>query len=137
LNCRRADWRCRLNSRSAMYVCNTPLGHKKNFRCALLVNFRSATHICKNGNCTSVSGTPEVQLTSRAEFLQASFLIGPVLNPDYFLGYIFQVSQICLYLRRALLQFYFLHAFTSCELTLKIHIVPTEAQKNLKPIAVF
>ncbi len=93
---------------------------KKNFLCALLVNFRSATHICKNGNCTSVSGTPEVRWTFGAEFLQASSLIGPVLYHDYSIGYIFPVSQICLHLRCALLQFNFLHAFTSCEKTLKI-----------------
>ncbi len=88
LNCNRALRRCRLNSRSAMYICNAPPGRKKDFRCALLVNFRSATHICKNSNCTFVSGTPEVHWTSRAEFLQASSLIGPILNPDYFIGYI-------------------------------------------------
>jgi hypothetical protein len=43
-----------------LYICNAPPGHKKNFLCALLVNFRGATHMCKNGNCTSVFGTPEV-----------------------------------------------------------------------------
>jgi hypothetical protein len=34
--------RCRLNSR---YIGHAPLGCKMNFRCALLVNFRSATHM--------------------------------------------------------------------------------------------
>jgi hypothetical protein len=52
-----------------MSICNAPPGCKKNFRCALLVNFRSATHICKIGNCTSVSGTPEVHWTSGAELI--------------------------------------------------------------------
>ncbi len=39
------------------------------------------------------------------------------------------------HLRWALLQFNFLSVFTSCEQTLKIHIVPTEAQKNLDHLA--
>jgi hypothetical protein len=59
-----------------MFICNAPSGGKKNFWWALLVNFRSATHICKNGNCTSISGTPEVHWTSRAEFLEAFSLVG-------------------------------------------------------------
>jgi hypothetical protein len=42
-----------------------------------------------------------------------------------------------LHLLCALLQFNFLSVFTSCEKTLKIHIVPTEAQKNLKPPRVY
>jgi hypothetical protein len=42
-----------------------------------------------------------------------------------------------LHLRSALLQFNFLCVFTSCEQTLKIHIVPTEAQKNLKAPRVY
>jgi hypothetical protein len=42
-----------------------------------------------------------------------------------------------LHLRCALLQFNFLSVFPSCEQTLKIHIVLTEAQKNLKPPCVF
>ncbi len=62
-----------------MIKCNAPLGCKKNFWRALLVNFFSATLICKNCNCTSVSGTAGVQLTSGAEFLEASSLVGPVL----------------------------------------------------------
>ncbi len=62
-----------------MYISNAPSGRKKNFWCSLLVNFRSATHICKNRYCTSVSGTPEVHWTSRTEFLDASSLIGPFL----------------------------------------------------------
>ncbi len=62
-----------------MFICNAPPGHKKNFRCALLVNFRCATHICKNGNCTSVSGTSEVHWPSEAEYLEASSLVGTFL----------------------------------------------------------
>ncbi len=76
LNCNRALRRCRLDGWSAMFICNAPPGHKKNFRCALLVIFRSATHICKNSNCNSVSGTPEVHWTSGDEFLEASSLVG-------------------------------------------------------------
>jgi hypothetical protein len=37
-----------------------------------------------------------------------------------------------LHLQNALLQFTFHLVFTSCEETIKIHIVPMEAQKNLK-----
>ncbi len=37
LNCNRALQRCRLNSRSATYICNEPPGHKKNFRYSLRV----------------------------------------------------------------------------------------------------
>jgi hypothetical protein len=47
LNCNRALQRCRLNSRRARYICKAPPGRKMNFRCALTVNFRSATHKCK------------------------------------------------------------------------------------------
>jgi hypothetical protein len=49
LNCNRALRRCRFNSRSAKYIQYVmhPQDIKMNFRCALLVNFRSATHICK------------------------------------------------------------------------------------------
>jgi hypothetical protein len=42
-----------------------------------------------------------------------------------------------LHIRCALLQFNFLSVFTSCEQTLKIHIVPTEAQKNLNTPRVY
>ncbi len=42
-----------------------------------------------------------------------------------------------LHLWSALLQFNFLSGFISCEQTLKVHIVPTEAQKNLKPPRVY
>jgi hypothetical protein len=42
-----------------------------------------------------------------------------------------------LHLWSALLQFSFHSVFTSCEQTLKIHIVPTKAQKNLKPPCVY
>ncbi len=60
-------------------VCDAPPGSKKNFRCALLVNFRSAAYTCKNGNCTSVFGTLKVHWTSGTEFLEASSLIGAFL----------------------------------------------------------
>jgi hypothetical protein len=62
-----------------MIKCNAPLGCKKNFWRALLVNFFSATLICKNCNSTSLSGTAGVQWTSGAEFFEASSLVGPVL----------------------------------------------------------
>jgi hypothetical protein len=42
-----------------------------------------------------------------------------------------------LHLQSALLQLNFLSVFTSCELTLKIHIVPMEAKKNLKPPRIY
>jgi hypothetical protein len=42
-----------------------------------------------------------------------------------------------LHLWCALLQFNFFSVFTSCEQTLKIHIVPMKAQKNLKPPCVY
>jgi hypothetical protein len=42
-----------------------------------------------------------------------------------------------LHLWSAQLQFNFLFVVTSCEQTLKIHIVLTEAQKNLKPPRVY
>jgi hypothetical protein len=87
-----------------MSICNAPPGCEKNFRSALLVNFHSATHLCKNGNCTSVSGTPQVHFSGWSIF-----------NPDYLLACIFPVLQIFLHLRCALLQFNFLSAFTSCE----------------------
>ncbi len=59
-----------------------------------------------------------------------------IFKPAVFIGSIFPVLQIFLHLRYAPLQFNFLSDLT-CELILKINIVPTEAQKNLKPIAVF
>ncbi len=42
-----------------------------------------------------------------------------------------------LHLRCALLQVNFLSVFTYCKQILKIHIVPMEAQKNLKPPRVY
>jgi hypothetical protein len=67
-----------------MYIYNAPPGWKKNFRGALLVNFRS------DGNCTSVSGTPEVHWTSGAEFLKVSSLFGPFLILIIWLAVYFQ-----------------------------------------------
>jgi hypothetical protein len=102
LNCNRALRRCRLNSRSATYICNAPLEHKMNFRCALLVNFHSATHICKNGICTSISGTPGLtelpELNTPKPLLWlVQFLILIISLAEYF--------QLC----------NFLSVFTSCE----------------------
>jgi hypothetical protein len=56
-----------------------------------------------------------VHRTSGAEFLEASSMVGSFFNPDYFIGYIFPVSQIFLTLQCALLQFSFLSSFTSCD----------------------
>jgi hypothetical protein len=61
---------------------NLMLGHLMNLRGALLVNCHSATHICKDGNCTSLFGTPGIYGTAGAEYLAASSLVGPILNPD-------------------------------------------------------
>ncbi len=89
------------------------------------MNFRSARHggaitgftyVCGTTEVHN-QGTPEVLSTSRSALHMYMALRG-LLN---------------LHLRCALLQFNYLSVFTSCEQTLKIHIVPTEAQKNLKP----
>jgi hypothetical protein len=45
LNCNRALWNCRYNSRSATYICKAPPGRKMNLQGALIVNCCSATHI--------------------------------------------------------------------------------------------
>ncbi len=44
-----------------------------------IVAILTAPAVCKNGNCTSLSGTPEVHLTYGAEFLEASSLVGAFL----------------------------------------------------------
>jgi hypothetical protein len=69
--------KCRINSQSVqLYICNA-VGSKMNLRC-LLVQFRSATHICNNGNCISVSGTARVHRMFGAELFEASSLVGCV-----------------------------------------------------------
>jgi hypothetical protein len=88
-----------------MFICTAPPGHKKNFRCAMLVNFRSATHIYKNGNCTSVSGTLEVQRTSGAA-LEASSLVGAFLILIVSLD--FSAPRVCPIAVQFPLCFYFL-----------------------------
>jgi hypothetical protein len=55
------------------------------------------------------------------------------LRPGGALHMYMAIQLFNLHLRSVLLQFNFLSVFTSCEQTLKIHIVPMEAQKNLKP----
>jgi hypothetical protein len=57
-----------------------------NLQGALLEYPRSATHICKDGICTSVCGTPGVDCTTRAEYFAFSSLIGAFLHPDDFIG---------------------------------------------------
>ncbi len=86
LNCNRPLKRCRLKSQSASYIDNAPPGCKMNLWCALLVNFYSDTHMCKNCKCISVSGAPGVHLMSGAEFLKASSLVSPILKPDHLIG---------------------------------------------------
>jgi hypothetical protein len=59
------------------------------------------------------------------------------LRPGGALHMYMALRLFILHLRFALLQFNFLSVFTSCEQTLNIHFVPTEAQKNLKPPRVY
>jgi hypothetical protein len=67
-----------------LYICNA-VGSKMNFR-SLLVQFCCATHICNNGNCTSIYGTPRVHRMFGAEFFEASSLVCWVFNPEHFIG---------------------------------------------------
>jgi hypothetical protein len=53
-----------------------------NLQGALIVNCCSATHIWKEGNCTTMFGTPGVHWTAGAEILAPSSLVNPILNPD-------------------------------------------------------
>ncbi len=63
--------RCALNSRSAAYTCNAPLGHKMRTRCALLVYYCSATW--KDGQFTYISGTPRGSLNGRGWIARSLF----------------------------------------------------------------
>jgi hypothetical protein len=57
-----------------------------NLRGVLFGYCRSAAHICKDGICTSVCGTPGVGRTAGVEYFAFSSLIGAFLCLDNFIG---------------------------------------------------
>jgi hypothetical protein len=76
-------------------------------------------------------GTPDVYWTTEAEFLAPFFLIGPILSPDNFAGWIFLLWKMFWYNRCALSQFTLLSDFTVLLENKLTNLVPV-AMKSLK-----
>ncbi len=85
------------------------------------------------------NSAPEVQWTSGVPDTEVHYRAHRkfFLRPGGALHMYMALQLFNLHLRCALLQFNFLSVFTSYEHTLKIHIVPMEAQKNLEPPRVY